>query len=54
MNRKIENTILGLSLGFIFLACEPPAQEEPQRPNIIYIMSDDDHAYQAISAMAMA
>ena len=49
MNNIIKNALIGLSISFIFLACEPPVKEEAQKPNIIYIMSDD-HAYQAISA----
>lgn len=44
---------LSLSAVWVFIvlcmACNPPADERTQRPNIIYIMSDD-HAYQAVSA----
>ncbi len=38
-------------LPFLFLSCQNGEEmaEEPSRPNIIFIMSDD-HAYQAISA----
>lgn len=32
-----------------FISCNPDKAEEKQRPNILFIMSDD-HAYQAISA----
>ncbi len=39
---KLSSLLLGASL----ISC---AEKEPERPNIIYIMSDD-HAYQAISA----
>ena len=46
INRSVAATTLGLS-AFI---SQPGAQgKEVQKPNIIYIMSDD-HAYQAISA----
>lgn len=38
-----------LSLLFVFQSCTTKEQSPDQRPNIIFIMSDD-HAYQAISA----
>ncbi|WP_375324623.1 sulfatase [Flagellimonas sp. GZD32] len=39
-----------LLIGFTFLiGCKKEIKEEPKRPNIVFIMSDD-HAYQAISA----
>jgi arylsulfatase A-like enzyme len=37
------------TLGAGFVACNQEKQTTPQRPNIIFIMSDD-HAYQALSA----
>ena len=46
MNFKLLLPLLALLL--IFTACSEQA-EEKQRPNIVFIMSDD-HAYQAISA----
>ncbi|MDD3076728.1 MAG: sulfatase, partial [Proteiniphilum sp.] len=41
-------TLLGVSSSALFASCQNQEKKE-QRPNIIYIMSDD-HAYQAISA----
>ena len=41
-------TLLGVSSTALLGSCQNPEKKE-QRPNIIYIMSDD-HAYQAISA----
>lgn len=48
MNRIFQILSVVLFSGVLF-SCSPNQQEETQRPNIIYIMSDD-HAYQAISA----
>jgi arylsulfatase A-like enzyme len=48
MNRFFTNSIAFLTFGAGMMGCSPQMQEA-QRPNIIYIMSDD-HAYQAISA----
>ena len=47
---RIHNLLFLLPLGLLTQCTEPeqPAQE-PTRPNILFIMSDD-HAYQAISA----
>lgn len=52
---KQKRLLFGLSLGLLtlfFIRCTQEtetAEETPQRPNIIFIMSDD-HAYQAVSA----
>ncbi|MBN3582800.1 sulfatase [Algoriphagus aestuarii] len=47
---KYIHSILAFSFGITLLAgCQKAEEEKPQRPNIIFIMSDD-HAYQAISA----
>jgi arylsulfatase A-like enzyme len=48
MNRFITNSITLLAATAGILGCSTQ-KEEAQRPNILYIMSDD-HAYQAISA----
>jgi hypothetical protein len=48
MNRFFVNSIALLTAGAGMIGCSPQ-MEEAQRPNIIYIMSDD-HAFQAISA----
>ena len=48
MNRFISSSIALLTAGAGIIGCAPEAKEA-QRPNIIYIMSDD-HAFQAISA----
>ncbi|MCF6333079.1 MAG: sulfatase [Draconibacterium sp.] len=49
MNQNLLKSIaLLLFVGGIF-SCKPPQKAEAQKPNIIYIMSDD-HAYQAVSA----
>ena len=48
MKRLFSNFFVLLLIGAVFSACHSK-QQEAQRPNIIYIMSDD-HAYQAISA----
>ena len=49
MNRNLLNVITLSILGLVFFSCEAPLKEEAQKPNILYIMSDD-HAYQAVSA----
>ena len=49
MNQKLMHLIILSLLGLIFFSCETATKETLQKPNIIYIMSDD-HAYQAISA----
>lgn len=53
MKPKRERLFLTATLFIILAACQTPgsqkSQEEPARPNILFIMSDD-HAYQAISA----
>ncbi|GAB1451807.1 sulfatase [Draconibacterium sp.] len=49
MNRKLTRFLLFLFTFAGVSACNQAAKKEAQRPNIIYIMSDD-HAYQAISA----
>ncbi len=49
MNQKRLNSITLLLLGLIFFGCGTPQKKEMQRPNILFIMSDD-HAYQAVSA----
>ena len=41
--------ILPVVIGFLFFSCGKKTIEKAERPNIIFIMSDD-HAYQAISA----
>jgi len=47
---KYIHSILTFLLGITLLAgCQKAEEEKSQRPNIIFIMSDD-HAYQAISA----
>jgi arylsulfatase A-like enzyme len=48
MNNLFVKSIALLTAGTGMIGCSPQMQEA-QRPNIIYIMSDD-HAYQAISA----
>lgn len=41
---------IAFMLIFVFVSCDSQEEEQPpQRPNILFIMSDD-HAYQAISA----
>jgi arylsulfatase A-like enzyme len=55
LHLKIQNlmklSLLSLLLfaGLLNYGCKSPEPAQPQRPNIIFIMSDD-HAYQAISA----
>ena len=48
MNNHLTHALALLTVGAAATACTQKAPK-PQRPNIIYIMSDD-HAYQAISA----
>ena len=48
MNRFFVNSIAFLTAGAGMIGCSPQ-MEEAQRPNILFIMSDD-HAYQAVSA----
>jgi arylsulfatase A-like enzyme len=48
MNQKVINSILFIATGSIVYGCGAETQET-QRPNILFIMSDD-HAYQALSA----
>lgn len=43
----MNKNILVLFLGIVLISCQP--DKKPDRPNILFIMSDD-HAYQAISA----
>ena len=45
----IRHTILAVALILTFSTCTKEQNKSPQRPNILFIMSDD-HAYQAISA----
>ena len=49
MNQKQLNSITLLFLGLLIFGCGTPQKKETQRPNILFIMSDD-HAYQAVSA----
>lgn len=48
MNKNLIKSMAFLTIGTSLVSCASK-KEEAQRPNIIYIMSDD-HAYQAISA----
>ncbi|WP_372949115.1 sulfatase [Mariniphaga sp.] len=48
MNRFFSNSIALLTVGAGIFGCAPQKQEA-QKPNILFIMSDD-HAYQAVSA----
>ena len=52
-NKRISKICRGLALIFfgalVFFSCKEETTEKKQRPNILFIMSDD-HAYQAISA----
>lgn len=48
MKKNLTTSLLALSFGF-FLSCQSQEKKIDERPNIIFIMSDD-HAYQAISA----
>ena len=45
----ISRLILPVVISFLFFSCGKKTVEKAERPNIIFIMSDD-HAYQAISA----
>ena len=49
MNQNLLKSMALLTVSAGMFSCAPSQKEEAQRPNIIYIMSDD-HAYQAISA----
>jgi arylsulfatase A-like enzyme len=49
MNRNLLKSITLIIAGLIIFGCSTPQKEKAQKPNILYIMSDD-HAYQAISA----
>lgn len=49
MNQNLIKSLAILTAGMGIFGCTSPKQKEVQKPNIIYIMSDD-HAYQAISA----
>ena len=49
MNHSFSRTLALFALGTGFTACGQQKNATLQRPNIIFIMSDD-HAYQAISA----
>ncbi|MDX1283562.1 MAG: sulfatase [Draconibacterium sp.] len=49
MNRNLLKSISLVLLALVIFNCAPPQEEEAQRPNILFIMSDD-HAYQAVSA----
>ncbi len=49
MKSAIPKSMALFALGTGFLGCKKENADLPQRPNIIFIMSDD-HAYQAISA----
>ncbi len=50
MEKNRTKTFELIVLGMTAVSCSSPTQKsEAQRPNIIYIMSDD-HAYQAVSA----
>ncbi len=49
MNLRSLNSITLILLGLILFSCETSEKEKQQKPNILFIMSDD-HAYQAVSA----
>ena len=49
MNNNFTKALLISFFALLLFACSVPKTKEQQKPNIIYIMSDD-HAYQAISA----
>ncbi len=49
MNQRLQHLIVLLCTGALLFSCSAPQKREIQKPNILYIMSDD-HAYQAISA----
>ncbi|MEE4287336.1 MAG: sulfatase-like hydrolase/transferase, partial [Mariniphaga sp.] len=48
MNQNLLYSTIFLLLGTVVFSCTPQ-KEKYQRPNILFIMSDD-HAYQAVSA----
>ncbi|WP_082433363.1 sulfatase [Flagellimonas eckloniae] len=45
----LEKPFIILCFALTFMSCKTVKEEKTQRPNIVFIMSDD-HAYQAISA----
>ncbi len=47
--KPIKTAFLTLLGAWILFSCNQKVKSTPERPNIIFIMSDD-HAYQAISA----
>jgi arylsulfatase A-like enzyme len=47
--RKVNNCLLLFLLGVFLFSCNSKTNSHDERPNILFIMSDD-HAYQAISA----
>lgn len=49
MNKKILKIVSAITVGAVLTACISKTQKQPDRPNILFIMSDD-HAFQAISA----
>ena len=49
MKRNPYYLLAFISFLFLFYSCSVPEKRKDERPNIIFIMSDD-HAYQAISA----
>lgn len=49
MQSTLIKSLAMATMGAGFVACNQEKQSAPQRPNIIFIMSDD-HAYQALSA----
>lgn len=49
MKQKLKTSLVFFLAILSFWSCSKVQKQETQRPNIIYIMSDD-HAYQAISA----
>ncbi|SDC51358.1 Arylsulfatase A [Algoriphagus faecimaris] len=48
MKKLVNTSLFALSMGLLF-SCSSQVEKTEERPNIIFIMSDD-HAYQAISA----
>ncbi len=49
MNRNLFKSLALVTAGTSVISCNTLQKKDAQKPNIIYIMSDD-HAYQAISA----
>ena len=49
MNQRQLYSLALFVLARVLFSCTAPKKEETQKPNILFIMSDD-HAYQAISA----